>query len=148
METRKSLVYWVMFTLILVSSISTSSLLASAKYPTKAVSFIVTFPPGGRTDLNARIVAEFLKNYLGQPLVVVNKPGASGVAGAKEVAMAAPDGYTLGFFSRSNLQSQYGVPTPANFKEYEYIALVKSTLMTLEKHFTVIVSKSKSNENI
>jgi tripartite-type tricarboxylate transporter receptor subunit TctC len=93
-------------------------------YPAKAVSFIVPFPPGGRTDLTARAVAQHLKNELGQPVVVVNKAGASGVLGAKEVAGAAPDGYTIGFFSTGFLTTQYTVPTPTSVKEYELIALI------------------------
>jgi tripartite-type tricarboxylate transporter receptor subunit TctC len=93
-------------------------------YPAKAVSLVVPFPPGGRTDLTARAVAQFLKDELAQTVVVVNKPGASGVLGAKEVANAAPDGHTLGFFSTGFLTTQYTVPTPTNVKEYELIALI------------------------
>jgi len=61
---------------------------------------------------------------LGQPVLVVNKPGASGVIGAKEVASATPDGYTLGLFSTGFLTAQYMVPTPTNANEYEFVALV------------------------
>lgn len=93
-------------------------------YPGKAVTFIVPFPPGGRTDLTARAVGQFLKDELGQPIVIVNKAGASGVLGAKEVAAAAPDGYTLGFFSTGFLTTQYTVPTPTDVKEYELVALI------------------------
>jgi tripartite-type tricarboxylate transporter receptor subunit TctC len=104
---------------------ATLSLAAGAQtYPAKAVSLMVPYPAGGRTDLTARAVAQFLKNELGQPVVVVNKPGASGVLGAKEVAAAAPDGYTLGFFSTGFLTTQYTVPTPTNVKDYELIALI------------------------
>ena len=93
-------------------------------YPAKPVSLLVPYPAGGRTDLTARVVAQFLKNELGQPVVVVNKPGASGVLGAKEVARAAPDGYTLGFFSTGFLTTQYTVPTPTDVRQYELVALV------------------------
>lgn len=93
-------------------------------YPAKPVTLIVPFPPGGRTDLTARAVADFLKDELRQPVVVINKPGASGVLGAKEVAAAAPDGYTLGIFSTGFLTTQYTVPTPTNVKEYELVSLI------------------------
>lgn len=93
-------------------------------YPTKPVTLVVPFPAGGRTDLTGRVLAQHLRNELGQPVVVVNKPGASGVLGAKEVASAGPDGYTLGVFSTGFLTTQYTVPTPTNAREYEFIALI------------------------
>ena len=93
-------------------------------YPAKSVTMVVPFPPGGRTDLTARVVAQFLKDELGQPVVVLNKPGASGVLGAKEVARATPDGYTLGFFSTGFLTTHYTVPTQTDVKEYDLVALM------------------------
>src|SRR2546427_44364 len=71
---------------------------AQADYPNKPVTMIVPFPAGGRTDLVGRIVAQELTKHIGRPVAVVNKPGASSVLGAREVAEAPPDGYTLGFF--------------------------------------------------
>lgn len=93
-------------------------------YPTKPVSMIVPWPAGGRTDITARIVAQYLRKHLGQPVVVVNKPGAGGVLGAKEVAQAAPDGYTLGFFSSAVVSTQYTVPTPTDLADYAAIGVV------------------------
>lgn len=93
-------------------------------FPVKTVTLIVPFPPGGRTDLTARAVADAMKDDLKQPVVVVNKPGASGVLGAKEVAGAAPDGYTLGLFSTGFLTTQYTVPTPTNARDYELVSLI------------------------
>lgn len=93
-------------------------------YPTKAVTFIVPFPAGGRTDLTARLVSQFLERHLGAPTAVVNKAGAGGVLGAKEVSRARPDGYTLGFFSTGVLTTQYTVPTPTDLKDYELVAIV------------------------
>lgn len=95
-----------------------------ASYPTKAVTFIVPFPAGGRTDLTARVVTQHLEKHLGKPVVVVNKPGAGGVVGAKEVSSARPDGYTLGFFSSGVVTAQYTVPTPTDLKDYELVSVV------------------------
>jgi len=64
-------------------------------YPTRAVTLVVPFPPGGGTDTGARIVAQKLGQKWGQTVVVENKGGAAGMIGADLVAKARPDGYTL-----------------------------------------------------
>lgn len=93
-------------------------------YPTKPVTLIVPFPPGGRTDLTARLIAQHLDKHLGGAVVIVNKPGAGGVLGAKEVSQARADGYTLGFFSTAVVTAQYTVPTPTDLRDYEPVSVV------------------------
>jgi tripartite-type tricarboxylate transporter receptor subunit TctC len=66
-------------------------------FPTKAVRIIVTFPPGGPSDIIARTLGDKLAGSLKQPFVVENRPGAGGNIGAGAVATAAPDGYTILF---------------------------------------------------
>ncbi|MCZ8392515.1 tripartite tricarboxylate transporter substrate binding protein [Achromobacter xylosoxidans] len=68
---------------------------ADATYPTRPITIVVTFPPGGGTDLLARRLGADLQEQLGQPVVVDNRPGASGNIGARVVAESPPDGYTL-----------------------------------------------------
>jgi tripartite-type tricarboxylate transporter receptor subunit TctC len=70
---------------------------AQAAYPDKPVRFLVPYPPGGGTDVIARIVQERLGAALGQPIVIENKGGAGGSVGTEIVAKAAPDGYTVLF---------------------------------------------------
>jgi tripartite-type tricarboxylate transporter receptor subunit TctC len=67
-----------------------------AKWPERPLRFIVPFPAGATTDLVARIVAQKLAERLGQPVVIENRPGASGNLGSEAIARAAPDGYTIG----------------------------------------------------
>ena len=64
-------------------------------WPSKPVTIVVAYPAGGDTDALARVFAEKLQARLGQPVLVDNRPGASGVIGSSHVAKSAPDGYTL-----------------------------------------------------
>ncbi|MCA3186094.1 MULTISPECIES: tripartite tricarboxylate transporter substrate binding protein [unclassified Cupriavidus] len=68
---------------------------AADSWPTKPIKYVVPFSPGGVSDATARIVAEGLSQRLGQPVVIDNKPGVSGILGTQFVARAEPDGYTI-----------------------------------------------------
>ena len=69
--------------------------LAAEAYPHQAVNIIVPFAPGGSLDATARVLADKLKDVLGQPVLVVNKPGAGSAVGARYVAQSRPDGYNI-----------------------------------------------------
>jgi tripartite-type tricarboxylate transporter receptor subunit TctC len=79
-----------------VASLGAMTLGARAEtYPSRPIRLVVPFPAGGPTDVLARIVASRLAEKLGQPVIIDNKPGASGMVGADAVAKAPADGYTL-----------------------------------------------------
>jgi tripartite-type tricarboxylate transporter receptor subunit TctC len=81
--------------LVLVLALSAVETAAAQDYPSRPVSFIVPFAPGGVTSLFARVLGAKLEQRLGKPFVVENRPGAGGVTAAAAVAHAAPDGYTI-----------------------------------------------------
>jgi tripartite-type tricarboxylate transporter receptor subunit TctC len=68
---------------------------AAQPYPSRPISLVVPYPAGGVTDTLVRLVAERMREKLGQPVLTENQPGGSGTIGAARVARAAPDGYTL-----------------------------------------------------
>jgi tripartite-type tricarboxylate transporter receptor subunit TctC len=79
--------------LLLLAGLTSSA--AAQDYPSRQITLIAPFAAGGSTDLVARVVSEGLRAKLGQPVIVENKPGGTGVIGAREVVKADPDGYTL-----------------------------------------------------
>ena len=94
-------------------------------YPAKPVRVIVPFPPGGTTDLIARIVQPKFQEYLGQTVLIENRSGAGGSVGAAEAAKAAPDGYTLLMvFDTHAVNHHIFKMAPDPFRELEHISLM------------------------
>jgi tripartite-type tricarboxylate transporter receptor subunit TctC len=79
----------------LICAVALSQVAAAADYPTKPITIIVGYTPGGANDVLARIYAEKLGPALGQSVIVENRPGVASIVGASYVAKARPDGYTL-----------------------------------------------------
>jgi tripartite-type tricarboxylate transporter receptor subunit TctC len=79
----------------LLASLACMAASAQSDYPSKPITMIVPFPPGGVADITARPVAQAMGTYLKQPVVVENKAGAGGGVGMQYVARAKPDGYTV-----------------------------------------------------
>jgi tripartite-type tricarboxylate transporter receptor subunit TctC len=82
-------------TLACLGALATPFLSSAADYPTRPITIVVGYSPGGANDVLARIVAEKLTTSMGQPVIVENRPGIASIVGASYVAKAKPDGYTL-----------------------------------------------------
>src|SRR5690242_4689472 len=77
------------------ASPSAARIARAQAYPSRPVRIIVGFPPGGATDIQARLAGQWLSERLGQQFIVENRSGASGNIGTEAVVKAPPDGYTL-----------------------------------------------------
>jgi tripartite-type tricarboxylate transporter receptor subunit TctC len=81
--------------IVLAAALACFTTHAAADYPARPVKFVVPYPPGGTTDVLARIMAQWLSDKLGQQFIVENKPGAGNNIGTEAVVNAPPDGYTM-----------------------------------------------------
>lgn len=115
MASRK--IFRVVLILGTLSIILSGAFLAwgQSDFPNKPIEVIVPYTPGGGVDLGVRFFSDKWAEFLGQPVVIINKPGAGGYLGGKFVALAKPDGYTLLGSSESNLML-----TPLLRKEPDY----------------------------
>ena len=105
-------------------------------YPSRAITIVVPFTPGGPTDLVARVIAERIRSSLGQAVVVENAPGAGGTIGAGRVARATPDGYTLivgQWSSHVGAGAMYSLSFDP-VKDFEPVALLTSSPLWLIGH--------------
>lgn len=89
---------------------SFSNALANNNFPTKSITYVAPFPPGGSTDIAARIVSEALSKELRQAVVVENKSGASGSIGVNYIIRSASDGYTVGGLAAPSLTAAFMLP--------------------------------------
>lgn len=113
--------------LALAASIGSVPLATAQTYPSRPVTYVVPFTPGGTTDVIGRAIGEGLTASLGQPVVIENKPGAGGAVGAEFVAKAKPDGYTLlgGTISTHAINASLYKNLPYDpVKDFEPITLV------------------------
>jgi tripartite-type tricarboxylate transporter receptor subunit TctC len=101
------------------------SIALAQSYPVKPVRIIVPFPPGGTTDLIARVIQAKFQEMLGQQVLIENRSGAGGAVGAAEAARAAPDGYTLLMvFDTHAINHHLYKSAPDPFKTLEHISLM------------------------
>jgi len=131
--------------LIIAIAVFVAGAAQAQSYPAKPVRFIVPFSTGGGTDIFARLIGKKLGEALGQPFVIENRAGASGIIGCELVARAAPDGYTL-------LMGTTGTHTtnPAVFAKLPYDSLKDFTPISLvaESPFVLLVHPSLPARNV
>jgi tripartite-type tricarboxylate transporter receptor subunit TctC len=94
-----------------------------SNYPNRPITFICPWPAGGTADITMRTLAKLLSQHLGQPVVFDNRAGASGMIGAREIAIAKPDGYTRGQIPLSVTRfAQLGTVSFDPLKDFTYLA--------------------------
>ena len=126
----------------------------SQGYPAKPVRMILAFPPGGPTDINARVFAQKLTEQTGQQFIIDNKPGAGGNIGAAEAARAPADGYTI-FYNTSAIVIGPALYAKVNFdpvKDFAPVALTATVPLVLAvnpslpvKNVAELVAYAKAN---
>ncbi|MGA7430952.1 MAG: tripartite tricarboxylate transporter substrate binding protein, partial [Xanthobacteraceae bacterium] len=118
-------IWRVLFALCFVFLAATDQAAHAASWPNRPIHWIVPYPPGGGTDLVARVIAAQLEQALGQPVIVDNRPGGSTVTGTAVLASAAPDGYTIGMvFDSLAINAVLGVSTSYN-PETDFTPIIK-----------------------
>lgn len=109
-------------------------------WPNKPIRIVIPFPPGNTTDIMARLMAPRMSERLGQPVIVENRPGASGMLGLEGVARAAPDGYTIAAGQGGNLSV-----LPHTSKNVPYDALKDFTPIAVSTaNYLVVVGASNA----
>jgi tripartite-type tricarboxylate transporter receptor subunit TctC len=103
--------------------------LHAQEYPNRPIRFIVSFPPGGSSDLIARVIAPRMTERLGQPVLVENRPGAGGNIGVDAVAKAPPDGYTIGLAAAGALSSNISLYPSMPFQPEKDLAPISMLAM-------------------
>ena len=132
--------------LLVVIGLSVTSTLASAQsWPTKPIRIVLQFPPGGSTDVVARILAQSMTLSLGQPVIVENKPGADGAIAAEYVVRSEPDGHT--FFLASNTPMMQ-VPLLKKNPPYDPIKSFTHVSMVGRYVYVLVTSPSLPAKNV
>lgn len=125
--------------LLLLPQVEAQGQAQAQAYPSKPIRFVIPFGAGSATDALARIAGQELEQSLGQPVIVVQKPGADGALAASEVKRAAPDGYTFLFGTNSPLAV---VPNMQKEPPYNVVADFTPVTFLGENTFFIVVHPS------
>ena len=135
-ESRSSVAAWLLLPLVAVAWPGAAS---AADYPSRPLRLVVSFPPGGSADFQARILGTKLTEQLGQQIIIDNRSGGSGVVALETVAKSAPNGYTLLLGPMSGLTMN-----PAIFSKLPYDSLRDFVPISLTSRVTLALAASPS----
>jgi len=135
-EIRSSVAAWLLLPLV---AVAWSGAASAADYPSRPLRLVVSFPPGGSADFQARILGTKLSEQLGQQFIIDNRPGGSGVVALETVAKSAPNGYTLLLGPMSGLTMN-----PAIFSKLPYDSVRDFVPISLTSRVTLALAASPS----
>ncbi|MDO8597971.1 MAG: tripartite tricarboxylate transporter substrate-binding protein, partial [Sulfuricaulis sp.] len=110
---------------------------AAENYPVKPIVFIIAGEAGGDADVIVRPVMQRVSQMLGQPIVIVNKPGAGSSIGYRELHSAKPDGYTLGWGSATIITNKLQGVSPLDYHDFTHLGGFATS-------FPIVISYTKS----
>lgn len=140
--------------LIFMATLCMAGAHAQAKFPSKPITIIVPFAPGGNLDVITRLIGPAMSRHLGQPIVIENKAGAGGLVGLQHVARAAADGYTLAITANGSyaITPKLQKKPPITSADFFPVGSVAITPMVIEvnanspiKDFKDFISYAKAN---
>lgn len=134
---------WLAAALAIGACLITPAVVEAQTYPARSITLVVSFEPGGSTDLSARVVAQELTRLLGQQVVVENRVGAGGRIGTKSVALAKPDGYTLLWGSGSTLTA-----APVLFADQGHVATLVPVSLGATQPFVFVTTPATGAKTV
>ena len=152
----KKIWLWVVVFSFCVCWFGADQSVGAAEYPNKPINCIIPMEPGADGDINMRTIMKKASEFLGQPIVVINKPGAGQTMGYRELYKAKPDGYTIGTCAASLIMAKMQGMYPYNHRDFSLIAFGYHALpivlaSTASKHtfqsIEEVVAFAKANPN-
>jgi tripartite-type tricarboxylate transporter receptor subunit TctC len=119
---RRTVLTFVAIALAVGATVARSPAAQAQKFPSEPITLVVAWPAGGGSDISMRLLADALSKQIGVPVVVLNKPGAGGAIGHREIVNAKPDGYTIGMFSSGGIALPYLNAQANTYDELQPIA--------------------------
>jgi tripartite-type tricarboxylate transporter receptor subunit TctC len=153
MKNKRTILAVILTSVILMVIAISYPALGQGKFPSRPITIIVPFPGGSGTDMTARLIQKHAQKALGQPIVVINKPGAAGSLGFTAGATASPDGYTVTMLSPSVILVPHTIPGyEVSIKNFDAVILATSAPVVIAvrqdspwKNLKEFINFAKSN---